>query len=173
MGTDWELKPAHVKWNHSQGSDHISLTPLSGSSRAEEFKTLLHIVSSSQNNVLHFIHNFQCKAPNKGWDYLRQRKSSFSPFAGWGSGRRSPPSRCRGLRGQAASSSPSCRPPPPPETQTIHCISTIRQTSESGCRRDRRRCSVSNTHRNMKVKRAGFTGLTQRIMYCGTNPSCR
>lgn len=46
-----------------------------------------------------------------------------SPSAGWGSGRRSPPSRCLGPRGPAASWSLSCKPPPPPETsQTTDSI---------------------------------------------------
>lgn len=47
-----------------------------------------------------------------------------APSEGWGSGRRSPPSRCQGHQGPEASWSPSCRPPPPPETQHKASIST-------------------------------------------------
>lgn len=57
----------------------------------------------------------------------------WSPSAGWGSGRRSPPSRCPGHRGRAASWSLSCKPPPPPETQPTRFIRTG-EGSASGSR---------------------------------------
>lgn len=54
-----------------------------------------------------------------------RQRDCRSPSAGWGSGRRSPPSRCLGPRGRAASWSLSCKPPPPPETQP-----TLRQNRQ-------------------------------------------